>query len=383
MATLKAVIGANYGDEGKGHIVDYLTYMAAKPCIVVCTNGGAQRGHTVCTQEHGQHIFHHFGSGTFAGADTYLPKQFIMNPMIFAQEYQELRWQNFTVYADPNCLVSTPYDMIVNQIIEERRGTKKHGSCGVGIWETILRNEATIGELYLKNNDELYDYLKGVRDTYFMTRLKSKGIEVPKRWADVYFSYNLIMHYIQDFRFMMEHIKLTDASFLKTYRSVIFENGQGLMLDQNIQDSAHSTPSNTGSKDIRNMVKEVFDDAVPVEVCYVTRTYATRHGAGELNNEVGADYFMLNSSTETNVWNKNQGVFRYGRLDIEDLDARCTNDFNTYWDGYNLAVMSYAITHLDERIFKTAELVKDKKFYSSVGPNRHNILEAIYSSPWR
>ena len=60
MTTLKAVIGANLGDEGKGKMTDYFTFKSQKPCLVVCSNGGAQRGHTVVTPFK-THIFHHFG----------------------------------------------------------------------------------------------------------------------------------------------------------------------------------------------------------------------------------------------------------------------------------------------------------------------------------
>ena len=46
MKDIKIVIGANFGDEGKGKLTDYYTKNADN-CIVVCSNGGAQRGHTV------------------------------------------------------------------------------------------------------------------------------------------------------------------------------------------------------------------------------------------------------------------------------------------------------------------------------------------------
>ena len=46
MKDIKIVIGANFGDEGKGKLTDYYT-KNADDCIVVCSNGGAQRGHTV------------------------------------------------------------------------------------------------------------------------------------------------------------------------------------------------------------------------------------------------------------------------------------------------------------------------------------------------
>ena len=85
MKDIKIVIGANAGDEGKGLMTDYFSQ---KPnSIVVCSNGGSQRGHTVMTPDGIRHVFHHFGSGTFNGAVTYLPKEFIVNPLIFVQEF--------------------------------------------------------------------------------------------------------------------------------------------------------------------------------------------------------------------------------------------------------------------------------------------------------
>ena len=67
------VIGANYGDEGKGVITDALASRRPES-IVVLTNGGAQRGHTVVSPFTGKpHTFHHFGSGTFRGCSTYFP----------------------------------------------------------------------------------------------------------------------------------------------------------------------------------------------------------------------------------------------------------------------------------------------------------------------
>lgn len=62
MKDIKIVIGANFGDEGKGLMTDYFSQKSNS--IVVCSNGGAQRGHTVTTPTAIRHVFHHFGSGT-------------------------------------------------------------------------------------------------------------------------------------------------------------------------------------------------------------------------------------------------------------------------------------------------------------------------------
>ena len=72
---VRIIMGANYGDEGKGLLVDYFVKSAlamGESCIVVCSNGGSQRGHTVVSDGI-RHVFHHFDSGTLAGAATRLP----------------------------------------------------------------------------------------------------------------------------------------------------------------------------------------------------------------------------------------------------------------------------------------------------------------------
>ena len=89
MKKVKVVIGANFGDEGKGLMTDYFASKEDN-AIVVLHNGGAQRGHTVITPEGYRHVFRHFGSGAYVGAATYITKEFIVNPILFRQEYEKL-----------------------------------------------------------------------------------------------------------------------------------------------------------------------------------------------------------------------------------------------------------------------------------------------------
>lgn len=172
---IKVVIGANFGDEGKGLMTDYFCHQSTlrgEKTLVVLHNGGAQRGHTVVTPDGNRHVFHHFGSGTLVGADTYLSGDFILNPIVFRQEWEELKEMGITprAYANENCLITTPFDMILNQIKEKWRGGERHGSCGIGIYETKIRTlynfEAGIWKQL--NKDELIEYLKKIRDEYFM-----------------------------------------------------------------------------------------------------------------------------------------------------------------------------------------------------------------------
>ena len=64
MKHAKTVIGANYGDEGKGLTTDYFAAEHGSDALVVRFNGGAQAGHTVTTPDGGRHVFSHFGSGS-------------------------------------------------------------------------------------------------------------------------------------------------------------------------------------------------------------------------------------------------------------------------------------------------------------------------------
>ena len=62
-----AIIGAAFGDEGKGLMTDYLASNHDGKALVVRFNGGAQAAHTVQTPSGQRHVFKHLGSGSFSG----------------------------------------------------------------------------------------------------------------------------------------------------------------------------------------------------------------------------------------------------------------------------------------------------------------------------
>ena len=351
---VKVVIGASAGDEGKGLVTDYFaaeSYQLHRSCLNVLTNGGSQRGHTVTLPGSGtSHVFHHFGSGTFVGAKTYLPSYFIVNPMNFAKEYRELLTIGIKFYPiliNEGCPLTTPFDMIANMMIEESRGPNRHGSCGCGIWETILRNGITVGEFAAKSLEEKTQYLEFVRDDYFRRRINSKSISGYTKWDSIIYSPNLIPNYIYDFNLLISNSIFTDDSILRVYDDIIFENGQGLLLDQNIDGyDKNTTPSNTGLQNPAEMINKMPND-IDVEVCYVTRTYMTRHGIGRFDTE--CDPNMISSKImidKTNHPNEFQGELRYGVLDWMSTEDRVSQDFKRYSDqNWKL---SFFFTHENE-----------------------------------
>ena len=353
---IKAVIGANYGDEGKGLVTNYFCKQFAdnnQKCIVVCTNGGAQRGHTVCMPAGFRHVFHHFGSGTFNGADTLFPNEFILNPMQFKKEYDEIKKYilNCNIFANANCFVTTPYDMIINMLVEESRNNNRHGSTGFGIWETIKRcsindYKLTLFDLFKSNLKKL---LLNIRNIYYNKIIKEYNIILTDEWKNIFYSDNLLHNFINDCNFFINHIKvIDDENIISNYSGIIFENGQGLLLDQNrLEFGNHTTPSNTGCKNVFNILKRTNLLTENIELCYITRTYLTRHGAGPFKEE--CDYKLINENLndKTNVYNPFQGNIRYGMLNKYNLIKRINNDFNS--ENWSVFVKkSCVITHINE-----------------------------------
>lgn len=360
MKTAKIVIGANFGDEGKGLMTDYFANEAKKQgqsCLVVCHNGGSQKGHTVVTPSGLRHVFHHFGSGSFEGADTYLSCEFIVNPIIFQKEVSELKRKGFITkcFIDRDCRFTTPFDMMINQIVEEYRGECKHGSCGLGIFETVVRSETdesfTVYEFANKSTSDMGAFLDEIATRYVPDRLKQLGIKtIPAKWLEILRNKdNIIENYIHDFMQMLENVRIVNNDIVDSYDYVIFEGAQGLLLDQNnLSYMPHLTPSNTGIKNPLNIIGKRNPN---VEVCYVSRTYMTRHGAGRFDTECNKSDINEKIIDLTNVPNPYQDSIRYGMLILDELKNRIQTDF-----GNMNGTKSLAVTHWNEYTVNQDEL---------------------------
>ena len=363
MKIAKIVIGSNYGDEGKGLMTDYFANEAKeqnKSCLVVCHNGGSQKGHTVVSPSGLRHVFHHFGSGNIEGADTYLSSEYIVNPIIFNKELSELKRKDVVTkcYVNKNCRMTTPFDMMINQIVEEYRGSDKHGSCGLGIFETIVRidktnRKFTVEQIANTSIQEMKIIFDEIATKYVPYRLKQLGVEkIPVRWVQILSNKDsIIENFINDFMMMLDNIVIVDDNIIDKYDYVIFEGAQGLLLDQNNMDyMPHLTPSNTG---LKNPLEIIGERDADIEVCYVSRTYMTRHGAGRFDSE--CNKFDINPKIIdlTNVPNPYQDAIRYGTLDLNELKNRIDLDLC----GRNMK-KSIAITHCNEYEIDTSELMK-------------------------
>lgn len=323
----RAVIGANFGDEGKGLVTDYLCRTQGAG-MVVRFNGGAQAGHTVVNPDGRRHVFHHFSAGSFVGVPTYLSKFFILNPICFYMEKNQLSLLglNPTVYAHPECLVTTFADMFINQSLEKKRGSKRHGSVGVGINETIERS--SVPELAITMGD-LWNDSKAIEKK--LVQICGKYAEF--RTGEPIDPGSMIERFMQGCREFANDVHPLGIAQCK---DPIFEGAQGLLLDQNNKEFfPHLTRSNTGMQNVRALCAQA--GISEIEATYVSRTYLTRHGAGPLPGEDSSLSFV----DDTNIENTFQGPLRFAPLDINRLSARCTKDFGS--SHYRLA-----LTHADQ-----------------------------------
>lgn len=308
---MEVVIGANLGDEGKGKVVDILAARNNK-AVVVRYHGGSQAAHTVQVDDK-RVVMHHLSSGTLAGCKTYLAKPFIVNPIQFCKEMKAWNWKP-VVLVHPKCRVTTPFDMLLNQAVEYQRMLSRHGSCGMGINETVQRDK----KLPLEVSD--FMDMNHVRDVLDVI----KKVWVPKQMYRYNITsdnplYSTLMNpdrvlerYMEDVLMFQKHTIIAGYRILK-YRDIILEGSQGLMLDEEHEWFPHVTHSKVGLHHALNIADIL--GIREMDVHYVTRSYITRHGVGPLPTENPS--LSLEISDKTNIPNEWQGALRCGALDVD------------------------------------------------------------------
>lgn len=376
MKSVKVVIGANYGDEGKGLMTDYFCSYLDNP-LNVRFNGTCQAGHTVVSGTK-RHVFSHIGSGTFASATTLLSSYFYCNPTMFKEEYLELNDMGVypKVLVSNNCNMVSIYDVFFNRVLENKRGEHRHGSCGLGLWEAEQRNSLNGIDFSLTTSHtltEIREQLLKIRDNYYKIKSGIIGLDKEDFMLDSmsfedengvhfldFYDDSVLNAYLSDCEFFFSHVDIVDEKLvLEQFATVVFEGAQGLLLDENnVNEYPHVTASSTGMKNVWKLL-EGFDYE-SLEVCYVTRSYLTRHGNGPFRTKTSMENLYLDDKVhvrpdKTNHTNEWQGDFKYGWFD-KDLFAECVNK-----DSLGLDKISIAVTHLDETGGKLAYWGSDRE----------------------
>ena len=142
---VRAIVGANWGDEGKGKITDML---AKESDIVIRFQGGSNAGHTIIN-DYGRFALHLLPSGVFYGHITnVIGNGVALNIPYFVNEISELTAKGVP---EPKILVSDraqilmPYHVLLDQYEEERLGGRSFGSTKSGIAPFYSDKYAKIG----------------------------------------------------------------------------------------------------------------------------------------------------------------------------------------------------------------------------------------------
>jgi adenylosuccinate synthase len=281
------VIGAQWGDEGKGKITDLLSRSAD---VVVRYQGGVNAGHTIVVK--GQTFkLHLIPSGIlYPNTECIIGCGTVIDPQVLIKELdqlEELKISTAKLLISETAHVTMPYHRLIDQASEERRGTYKIGTTGRGIGPTYAdKSERTgIRILDLMNLDALREQLEWTINykNVILEKLYNLPPLDPQEVIQEYIGYaDRLRPYVVD-----TSLKIYDS--IQRRRNILFEGAQGTLLDLDHGTYPYVTSSNpvAGGACVGTGVGPTMID----RVIGVSKAYTTRVGEGpfptELDGEVG------------------------------------------------------------------------------------------------
>jgi adenylosuccinate synthase len=277
------LLGLQWGDEGKGKIVDVLT---AKYDIIARFQGGPNAGHTLVFNGR-KHVLHTIPSGIFhEGKINLVGNGVVIDPVIFKNELDKL--EEVGVDYKKSMLISRkahlilPTHRIIDAVSEKSKGKKKIGSTLKGIGPTYMdktgRNGIRVGDLESDNWLEKYRNLANKHQKMV-------------NFYDVDLEYNLEELEKEFFAAVdvLKTLNFTDSeeyifNAQKNNKSILAEGAQGSLLDIDFGTYPYVTSSNTtaagactGLGVAPNSIKDVYG---------IFKAYTTRVGSGPFPTEL-------------------------------------------------------------------------------------------------
>lgn len=277
------IVGAQWGDEGKGRIVDLIS---EKVDIVARYQGGNNAGHTIVIGEK-TIILHHIPSGILReGKVSVIGNGVVVDPKVLIEEINNLIHEGYKIDStnfkiSDRAHVIMPYHKLMDVAREELRGKNKIGTTGRGIGpayeDKVGRRGITFSDL--KDRDLFTSKLENLlyeRNLYLTKVLSEAPIDLDKI-RDEYLIYGEILSdYICNVTFLINN-------YIKEGKSVLFEGAQGALLDIDFGTYPYVTSSNavSGGASIGTGVAPTKFDYV----IGVAKAYTTRVGSGPFPSE--------------------------------------------------------------------------------------------------
>lgn len=276
-----AIVGAQWGDEGKGKVIDYL---ASQADVVVRAQGGNNAGHTVVVEDT-KYTFHLMPSGVlYPGKINLIANGVVFDPEGFLKELEKLKSQGVqisAVYIDERAHLIFPYHKLIDELQEKERGEESIGTTKRGIgpcyMDKIERTGIRVGEFLHPDRLTKFITKQTIRKNQIIEKIYGAEGFDPQKIAETYVAYGeKLGAYVTDTNQMLQHA-------LSEGKKVLLEGAQGALLDIDLGTYPYVTSSHpttggfcTGAGIGPNQIDEVIG---------IVKAYTTRVGKGPFPTE--------------------------------------------------------------------------------------------------
>ena len=286
MAKSLVVIGAQWGDEGKGKIIDILT---EKADLVVRFQGGHNAGHTLVIDGE-KTVLHLIPSGIFNDAKCLIGNGVVLHLPTIIKEIEYLESKGIDVQSklmiSSQCPLILPSHIAIDEAREKSLGKNAIGTTGRGIGpvyeDKVARRAVHVMDLF---EEDLFRSKLTSLTTYHNFLLEklyeSEGTDLEGTYKDWMNHFNKIKNLIVDSSEIVNNLKSKGSK-------ILFEGAQGSMLDIDQGTYPFVTSSNTLSG-----AASLGSGSGPLDidgVLGITKAYATRVGSGPFPTEIEDDY---------------------------------------------------------------------------------------------
>ncbi len=277
------VIGACWGDEGKGKITNYLGEQAD---VVVRYQGGDNAGHTICFDGN-TYKLHLIPSGIFKPeVKNVLGNGLVVNPKGLLTELAELREAGFScenLYISDRANVLFDYHKLLDGINEEKLGDRKIGTTKKGIGpaytDKIARTGIRMCDFVSMDFKEIYRTMLAIKNEE-LVRNGYEAIDFEKSYKE----YQEIADVIRPM--VCDTVTLINDEY-KAGKKILFEGAQGTLLDIDFGTYPYVTSSNPSAGGVS--IGSGIGPTKINEVLGITKAYTTRVGEGPFPTEMFDD----------------------------------------------------------------------------------------------
>ncbi|MEX2012832.1 MAG: adenylosuccinate synthase, partial [Candidatus Levyibacteriota bacterium] len=223
------VIGSQWGDEGKGKIIDYLSENAD---YTVRFNGGNNAGHTIINS-YGKFAMHLIPSGIFnKRSKSVIANGVILDLEVLVQEIKMLKDAKISLdgrlLISPRCHIIMPYHKLLDGLYEKAKGKAKTGTTGRGIGpcyaDKVSYNGIRLADFFDREN------LRAKLETQLLVKNKILTALGAKTLSQKGIEENLFLLFKKIKPYIAETYSILDSA-IENKKNIVFEGAQGVLLD--------------------------------------------------------------------------------------------------------------------------------------------------------